>query len=182
MKIKLYLDFDGVILDTIDVTYRMYEDNDMYQDIRSFYRDLDWDYVLSISHPINDSINCIKNLVSSNLYDVTILTHVVTEKEAISKKKYLESVLPSVKFIAVDREIDKCDAVDPTDSVLVDDYMGNLELWISKGGIAIKFSDKGKKYDIMSISSLNMLIDKYDQIKKMVMSSRKNKTLVNLKK
>ena len=71
--------------------------------------------------------------------------------------------------------------VDCNNSVLVDDYMGNLELWQSKGGIPIKFSDKGKEYDIMSINSLNMLIDKYDEIKKMI-KSYDNKTLVNLKK
>ena len=179
--IKLYLDFDGVILDTIDVTYKMYEKNKKYKDIRDFYRTLDWNYVIEVSNPINDSINCIHNLINSSLYDVNILTHVVTREEAIAKKKYIDNNLPSVKLITVDRDIDKCDVVDCDNSVLVDDYMGNLELWQSKGGIPIKFSDKGKEYDSMSINSLNMLIDKYDEIKKMI-KSYDNKTLVNLKK
>lgn len=182
MKIKLYLDFDGVILDTIDVTYEMYANSGKKEDIREFYRNLDWEEVLKISSPINDSIKCIKNLVDSSLYDVNILTHVVSDNEANAKKKYLDSVLPSVNLITVDREIDKCDVVDCVNSVLVDDYMGNLELWQSKGGVPVKFSDKGKEYDIMSISSLNMLIDMYDEIKSIVRFNDNNKTLVNLKK
>ena len=46
--------------------------------------------------------------------------------------------------------------------------MENLRLWSSKGGISIKFSDRGKEYDIMSIDNLRLLIDKYDEISKMI--------------
>ena len=181
MKIKLYLDFDGVILNTIDVTYEMFKKNNEYDDINEFYKNLDWDYVLSISTPINDSINAIHKLVKSGLYDVHILTHFNTEKEARSKKRFDKKELDNVKLITVIKGVNKCEVVDCENAVLVDDYMGNLELWQSKGGIPIKFSDKGKEYDIMSINSLNMLIDKYDEIKKMI-KSYDNKTLVNLKK
>ena len=180
--IKLYLDFDGVILDTIDVTYKMFKDNDIHSDIRDFYKSLDWDYVLNISRPINDSINCINRIVKSKLYDVNILTHVVTTKEASAKKKFVNDNLPAVKLITVDRDIDKCDVVDCENAILVDDYMGNLELWKEKGGFSIKFSDKGKEYDIMSISSLDMLIDKYDEINNEINDIRNDKILVNLKK
>ena len=66
------------------------------------------------------------------------------------------------------KDYNKCDVVDCEDAILVDDYMENLKLWTSKGGISIKFSDKGKDYDIMSIDNLGLLIDKYDEINKMI--------------
>lgn len=167
MKIKLYLDFDGVILDTIDVTYSMFKKSG-YADMHEFYKTLDWDNVIEISKPINDSINCIHDIVNSSLYDVNILTHVITREEAIAKKKFVSDNLPMVKLITVDKIFNKCDVVDCENAILVDDYMENLKLWSSKGGISIKFSDKGKDYDIMSIDNLGLLIDKYDEISKMI--------------
>lgn len=172
MKIKLYLDFDGVILDTIDVTYKMFEENKKYKDMKEFYKTLDWNYILDVCKPINDSINYIQELVDSDLYDVNILTHVITREEAIAKKKFVDNNLPLVKLITVDKEFNKCDVVECENAVLVDDYMENVELWNSKGGIGIKFSDKGKEYEVMSISNLGMLIDKYKDIKGML--SNKN--------
>ena len=180
MKIKLYLDFDGVILNTIDVTYEMFKKNNEYDDINEFYKNLDWDYVLSISSPINDSINAIHKLVKSGLYDVHILTHFNTEKEARSKKRFDKKELDNVKLITVIKGVNKCEVVDCENAVLVDDYMGNLVLWQANGGIPIKFSDKGKKYDIMSISNLTELIDRYDEICSLVETN--NKKLVNSKK
>ena len=46
--------------------------------------------------------------------------------------------------------------------------MENLKLWNEKGGIPVKFSDKGKVYDFMTISSLDMLISKYNEIVKLI--------------
>ena len=167
MKIKLYLDFDGVILDTIDVTYDLFKKSS-YDDMYAFYNTLDWNNVLKFSKPINDSINYIHDIVNSSLYDVNILAHVITKEEEISKKKFVNDNLPLVKLITVDKKYNKCDVVDCKNAILVDDYMENLKLWSSKGGISIKFSDKGKEYDIMSIDNLRLLIDKYDEISKMI--------------
>ena len=167
MKIKLYLDFDGVILDTIDVTYDMFKKSS-YDDMYDFYNTLDWNNVLKLSKPINDSINYIHDIVNSSLYDIYILTHVITKEEEVAKKKFVNDNLPLVKLITVDKKYSKCDVVDCKNAILVDDYMENLKLWSSKGGISIKFSDKGKEYDIMSIDNLGLLIDKYDEISKMI--------------
>ena len=42
--IKLYIDFDGVILDTINVTFRRLEELNITEekDIQDFYRSIDW--------------------------------------------------------------------------------------------------------------------------------------------
>jgi hypothetical protein len=111
-----------------------------------------------------------------------MLTHVTTDKEAMGKRKYVNKYLPSVKLITVVKSVNKCEVVDCEDTVLVDDFMGNLELWAENGGIPVKFSDKGKDYDIMSVSNLGMLIDMYDDFKSLINSKGNNKTLVNLKK
>ena len=109
-----------------------------------------------------------------------ILTHFNTEKEARSKKRFDKKELDNVKLITVIKGVNKCEVVDCENAVLVDDYMGNLVLWQANGGIPIKFSDKGKKYDIMSISNLTELIDRYDEICSLVETN--NKKLVNSKK
>ncbi len=175
MKIKLYLDFDGVILNTIDITYELFKRKNITnpEEIVDFYKNLDWNEIIKISKPINDSINCIKNIIDSNLYDISILSHVVTMEEADVKRNFLNENLPGIDLIAVDRDKNKCDVVDCRNAVLVDDYMENLELWYEKGGIPIKFSDKGKEYDFISISNLGMLITKYNEIEELIENNSK---------
>lgn len=172
MKIDLYIDFDGVILDTIDVTYeRLRDEGISFKDtakIISFYKKLNWDALLKECHPINDSLNNIKKLIDSDLFNVYVLSHVASDEEAFAKRNYLERRIPNLKIITIDNSINKCDAVLCKNAILVDDYMGNLELWDAKGGIAVKFSDKGKKYKFMTIDRLDMLISNYDEIMNLV--------------
>lgn len=166
MKIKLYVDFDGVVLNTIDITYKILNDlklNDT-EEIEKFYKNLNWEELLDKCVPINDSINNLKKIIKSNLYDVSILSHVTCENEELAKKRYLDKHIPDLEVVTVDIKLNKCDVVDCKNAILVDDYMGNLNLWHAKGGIAVKFSDKGKNYEYITISSLDMLIDKYREI------------------
>ena len=168
---KLYLDFDGVILNTIDVTYDMLTKKNItdQKEIDEFYQNIDWFTLIDQCSEIKNSISNIKKIIKSNLYDVTILTHVIAGNSEIkAKKKYIKSKLKDINVITVDREINKCDIVDCKNAILVDDYMNNLELWYEKGGIPIKFSDKGKKCKYMSIKSLDELIDRYDEIEKLL--------------
>ena len=62
---KLYLDCDGVILDTINKSYEMIKSKNLQseEDIRSFYRDLDWEELIILSGEIDDAISKIKKLV-----------------------------------------------------------------------------------------------------------------------
>ena len=56
---NLYIDFDGVIKDTIKVSYKMMEDEKI--DLRDrpkvieFYKQLDWEYLLKISAEIKNA-------------------------------------------------------------------------------------------------------------------------------
>lgn len=144
-RIKLYLDFDGVILDTMNELDSMITDLDIIDNedlLREFYINVDWDKLLNYTKEINDSINNIKKLIDSNLYDIEILTHVNSEKEGNAKINYLSKVLPGVNVIITPKIIEKSDMVNPLNAILVDDYSKNLLSWKEKGGIAIKFSNK----------------------------------------
>ena len=140
---KLYLDCDGVILDTINMSYKMLKEKgiEREEEKKDFYRNLSWEELIIEAGEINNSIEKIKEL--TKVYDVEILTHVISEGEIIAKENYFKEVLPEVKVIAVPKEIKKADAVDPKGNILVDDFLGNLDYWHEKGGISIKFSDSG---------------------------------------
>ncbi len=170
MKIDLYIDFDGVILDTIDVASDIYfgdREHDGYPP-RSFYEKLDWDKLLNKCHEINNSITNIKKLINSNLFNVKILTHVVCNNEKCAKTKYLESRLRDIEIITVDKNMNKSDAVDARGAVLVDDYSGNLDLWKKSLGIPIKFTNKDKDYEYIKINSLDKLIDIFPKLRFLV--------------
>ncbi len=169
--IKLYLDFDGVILNTIDVTYDMLAKRNITdgKEKDEFYRNLDWFDLINGCSEIENSVSNIKRLIKSDLYDICILTHIgAGSSELSAKRKYLKDKFGNIKVIGVKKGINKCDVVDCYNAILVDDYMNNLELWYEKGGIPIKFSDNGRKCKFMSIKNLGELVDRYEEIEKLL--------------
>lgn len=163
---KLYLDCDGVILDTINMSYKMIEDRKLKNDaeIEDFYRLLSWEELIKKAGQIDNSINKIKKLMTK--YDIEILTHVNSDNEVIAKLNYFSKVLPDIKVITVPKSIKKADAVEAKGNVLVDDFIPNLEYWQQQGGIAIKFSSAGKESpftsvtDLLELYNLNLIKDK----------------------
>ena len=155
---KLYLDCDGVILDTINMSYKMLKEKgiEREEEKKDFYRNLSWEELIIEAGEINNATDKIKKL--AEIYDVAILTHVISEGEIIAKENYFKEVLPEVKVIAVPKEIRKADAVDPKGNILVDDFLGNLDYWHEKGGISIKFSDSGKECIYQTITDLSELL------------------------
>ena len=170
MKINLYIDFDGVILDTMDVACNIYYKGKPHTGYppRSYFKNLNWEELLNNCHEINNSINNIHKLINSNLFNVRILTHVVCENEKKAKIKYLNKKIPELEVVPVIIEHNKCDVVNAKNSILVDDYSKNLELWEKVGGIPIKFSNKNKKYSYITINSLDHLIDIFPELEALV--------------
>lgn len=156
---KLYLDCDGVILDTINMSYKMLKEKgiEREEEKKDFYRNLSWEELIIEAGEINNATDKIKKL--AEIYDVAILTHVISEGEIIAKENYFKEVLPEVKVIAVPKEIRKADAVDPKGNILVDDFLPNLDYWHEKGGISIKFSDSGKECIYQTITDLSELLE-----------------------
>ena len=165
---KLYIDFDGVILNTIDVSYKkikeLYGDNPTQKDVGTFYKNLDWNKFLEECDQINYSLDNLQKLIDSNLYDVTVLTHVHTLHEEEAKKRFLKKYIPKINFIPVTKPLPKWRAIECNGAILVDDYGVNLKEWQEHGGIAIKFSQKEKKYDYIKIKSLDELITLYPEL------------------
>lgn len=157
--IKLYLDCDGVILDTINKSYAMLKKTNLTTEleVRNFYSNIDWEKLIEESGEINDSINKIKELVK--YFDVEILTHVYSDYEAGVKIQYFSKMLPNVNVITVPKVIKKADFVDSKGCILVDDYSKNLVYWEENGGIPVKFSQDEEDCQYVVISDLLELID-----------------------
>lgn len=163
---NLYIDFDGVIVDTIRVTYDMLDrlevDKEDFEKMSEFYYNLNWKQLLKLTPIINDSFDCIKKLLSCGKFNVSILTHVNSLDEAVSKIHYIRKYLKDITIIPVPREVSKTSICLTEDAILVDDYSGNLKEWEKSGGIGIQFStDLNKNKGFPVIDKLDKLIDMY---------------------
>lgn len=162
---RLYIDFDGVILDTIEVTYKMLQELGITeQDEKTeFFANLDWEKLLDTTDEINCSIECIQKIIDSEKFEVSILTHVNSLQEIIAKVNYIRRYFPDITIIPVPKFLSKTKMIHTEGSILIDDYAGNLREWKDKKGIAVLFSkeleDKGFK-----------VINKLDQILTMDLS------------
>lgn len=155
---KLYLDCDGVILDTINYTYQMIKERGIPEvEVDDFFKNLSWSNLIEEAGEIDNSILKIKKL--SKYFDVEILTHVNSDEEIRAKFKYFASVLPDIKLNVVPKIIRKGDIVNPKGAILVDDFMPNLEYWDEVGGISVKFSDTDKECKYTKINDLLELLD-----------------------
>lgn len=161
---NLYIDFDGVILDTITVTRKMMDELNIdykknIEKTKEFYRSLDWNKLLSETKIINDAINCIKKIIESKKYEVTILSHVNSLHEAVEKVHYIRKHFSDITVIPVPREISKTKMVHTKDAILIDDYDGNLKEWEENGGISILFSQELKQKGFRVINKLDQILD-----------------------
>jgi hypothetical protein len=164
---NLYIDFDGVIMNTIEITYNEFKklglsDSDPKDKlaVKKYYTDIDWEELLNRKAVIiNDAINCIQKIIDSGLYEVTILSHVTALHEAVEKIKYIRKYFNDITIIPVPREISKTKMVHTKGNILIDDFAGNLTEWESEGGIGIKFSTELKGKGFTVIDRLDKILD-----------------------
>ena len=140
---NLYIDFDGVICNTIEITYKMLDeakiDKSNREEVTSFYENLDWENVLENCEIINNAMENIKKIMSSGKFNVAILTHVNSMNEVIQKVKFIRKYLRDVTIIPVPKAISKTRMINARFSILVDDYPVNLNEWKEAGGIGVRF-------------------------------------------
>lgn len=157
---KLYLDCDGVILDTVSTEiYNELKKQGIEGEkkVRKYFSKLDWDAFIEERGEIKEATKKIKELCK--YFDVEILTHVNSENEGNSKTKYFAEKIPNVKVITVPKAIDKADFVEAQGNILVDDYLPNLDYWSKQGGISVKYSDSGKQCEYYTITDLLDLLE-----------------------
>ena len=138
----LYIDFDGVIYNSIEVSYKIAEEENITKDYESYYqffKNLDWCDVLEKSSEINNAFECIRKIIDSNKFNVFVLTHVVSWEEAEYKVKLIKDKIKDITIIPVPKNLSKSMMVKVKGAILVDDYPENLCEWASDGGIGVRF-------------------------------------------
>jgi len=160
---NLYIDFDGVILDTINVTYELLKkegiDKKDILSVQKFYSELDWKWLLKTTPVINDAIECIIKINNTGRFNVSILTHINSLDEAIEKVKYIRKYFNDITVIPVPKAISKTKMVHTKDAILIDDYDKNLVDWIKEGGIGILFSTELEDKGYTVIDRLDKILD-----------------------
>lgn len=174
MKKNLYIDFDGVILDTIVPMYDLIKkkDSELYKrsikknnivndedntKIRNIINGIEWDNFLKVTPQINDSIKNINYLIKTKKFDISILTHVNSYHEMEAKFDFIsKNIKGEIDIICVPKRFAKTIATQNCkDAILVDDHSGNLRDWTKEGGISIKFSKEKRDHpEFVCISSL----------------------------
>lgn len=172
MNIKIYIDFDGVILDTWEIIFKKYQKkyntakiNEM--NLKKVMLEIGWESILKDSREINNSLEKIKQL--NKMQNVCVLSKVNSKEEEKAKKEYLLgkgiNTMCFVPYIS-----SKTQFVEAKGSILIDDDLKNLNDWQNHGGIPIFFNEKlgsydsyGKKNDKYII--INDLLKIYDLIK-----------------
>lgn len=146
---KIYIDFDGVILDTWEVIFKKYYEEfnttDIKEDnIKKIMLTIGWDYILENSKEINYSLEKIKRI--SKTHDICILTKINSKQEQNAKTNFLlENKIKKMCFVPYTSS--KTQYVDPHNNILIDDDIKNLEEWEQHGGIAIFFNKDLNNYD-----------------------------------
>ena len=160
---NLYIDFDGVVLDTITPMYKMLEEEKIdrkdSEKVVEFLKRTDYNEIIKKSPEINNSISAIKKIIDSNKFNVNILTHVVTLEEGVVKTEFIRKYFKDITMILVPKQISKTKMVHTKDSILVDDYAGNLRIWEKEGGIPVRFSTKLNSKGFKVVDNLENLID-----------------------
>lgn len=157
--IKLYLDCDGVILNTIDKTKEwMKRDNIDPKDEMIvhdyFVSKIDWNILIQEAGVLKDALNKIKYLLSLGIYDAKILTTVTCMLEPECKINYFNEKLPGVEVITVPWLVRKDEVVDAKNSILVDDSKGNILNWRDAGGVGLHFVKENPRFNSMEIDNL----------------------------
>lgn len=126
-RLNLYIDFDGVILDTLTPLSKEKEQNNISpEEERKFYANYPWEKLLIDENIINDAIEDITKIIASNKFNLAILTHVNSLNEATLKIKYIRKYFQDITIIPCPKEISKTKMIHTKGAILVDDYAGNL--------------------------------------------------------
>lgn len=165
---RLYIDFDGVIMDTIPLLYNELEKNGVKlgeeEQIRKVFGGFDFSSIIKDKNILNDSIECIHKLIESKRFEISFLSHVNSLAEGEVKIKYLRKHFKdNITIIIVPKSISKPKMVHSEGAILVDDFSGNLKEWQEAGGISIRFSKELESKGYKVVNRLDQLLDMFDE-------------------
>ncbi len=142
---RYYIDFDGVILDTIPV-YRLMYSRYHLENENNLFRYLNISDVFSTKRQINNSINILREV--QDKIQIHILSKVNNDYEARVKRDFLKKNGINIPFIAVPQYEKKSNYVKDIDknTVLIDDLQANIDDWMSCGGTGLLLKEKDIKH------------------------------------
>ena len=161
---NLYIDFDGVILDTITPVYNLAKKLNLdvktqTKEVGLLFSKLDWESLIEESEELSNSINSIKKLKESGKFNISILTHINSLKEAKAKIEFINNLFDDLTIIPVPKACPKTMMTQTKDAILVDDYSGNLRTWESSKGIGVKYTKEKEECEFINITSLEELLE-----------------------
>ena len=147
---KIYIDFDGVILDTAPVLFKEWLEkyeliNVHFEERLEYMNNKSWSEVLKNSKVINNSIDNLKKLDLKNSAILTKVHSLINELDA--KTRFLRDKGANQEVIAVPYSLKKIDVVPVKGNILIDDLVSNLDEWSSAGGIPIFFDKNNNGID-----------------------------------
>ena len=146
----VYIDFDGVILDTEELLFEEWRKKSNHkllsEEVKIEYiKRCNWEHILYNSSIINDSVYYLKQMDPNTSF---ILTKVHSlENEASSKIKWIREQGIKQGIFVVPYPQKKTDIVDAYGNILVDDCLTNLDDWINNGGYPILFDINDDGFD-----------------------------------
>jgi len=161
---KIYLDCDGVILDTESGLFdRYYELKKLNPNLKrgQYLAELDWNMWISQCQVLKDAVTILNN------YDpkvADILTKVHSLQEAKAKIDYFRSQRVKNNIIIVPSNVKKSSVVDAGGNILVDDSTSNLVDWQVENGIPFYFGG-----EVTSFAKVDTLDDVLNPQKRKVM-------------
>ena len=142
MNEEIYIDFDGVIVDTqnkIDYYFSLF-DNKITPEWNEFLANINWKMdVLSEAKEINNSFEILRELYKFKR-NVYILSRVFSLNEYRDKLEYLRDNGIYTNFIPTPGRKEKAQVIIPNkDKILIDDSKSNVQNWINNNGRGIYF-------------------------------------------
>lgn len=146
---KLYIDFDGVIVDTwpiiVEKYFCKYSTISVEEEkLRILFNECNWDEILKKSKKNYKNIDVLKKIKS---FDVTILTKVNSTSEKIAKENFFNNNSLNINIKTVNIDSKKSDVVNARNSILIDDEIKNLKDWKESGGVGILYSKNNNNMD-----------------------------------
>lgn len=144
MNQKIYLDFDGVILNTQDKIDYLFSkfNNEITPEWNEYLTKINWRRdILPDSKEINNSLGILKELYKMKK-DIIILSRVFSSNEYIDKFDYLRDRGIYLDFIPAFGRRNKSEYVKPDkNKILIDDSGFNVKEWIDNNGRGIFFTN-----------------------------------------
>ena len=146
----IYIDFDGVILDTEDLLFEDWRRNIKFHSKTEnekvlYIQKADWNEILNNSPILNDSLYYLNNMDPN---ETCILTKIHSlSNEGKEKIRWIREKGIEQNVILVPYHNKKTDLVRATGNILIDDCLKNLDDWLLDGGKPILFDSNDDDYD-----------------------------------